>query len=69
MVDVIKFKLNIPVYLWQNLVAMAAEDMRSENEFLQWLIHRASIDRGLFAESTPNFNRNTKKYKSGEENE
>jgi hypothetical protein len=24
MVDVIKFKLNIPVYLWQNLVAMAA---------------------------------------------
>jgi len=64
----IAFTLEIPKHIWQNLVAMAAEDMRTENEFLQWLIHRASMDRGLFASSNPNLSPDTLKYKRGEEN-
>jgi hypothetical protein len=39
--------IEIPLYLWQNLVAMSEEDMRNTGDFILWLIHQASIERGL----------------------
>ena len=47
---------------------MAAEDMRTENEFLQWLIHRASMDRGLIQDSFQTLNPDTMKPKERVEN-
>jgi len=33
--------IEMPLYLWQSLVAMAAKDMRTEENFILWLIYRA----------------------------
>lgn len=48
----IEFKLNIPIHLWRNLVVMAAEDVRREDEFIFWLIHKETMQREHFSLQT-----------------
>lgn len=37
--------IKIPQNLWQSLAALAAQDMRTEEEFLLWLIYKEFRNR------------------------
>lgn len=37
--------VDFPLYLWQELVVMAAQDMRDEREFIKWLVRQKSQKR------------------------
>ncbi len=37
--------VDFPLYLWQELVVMAAQDMRDEREFIKWLVRQESQKR------------------------
>jgi hypothetical protein len=42
-----ELKIEVPLWLWQNLSVMATQEMRDKPEFIKWLIYRESVKRGL----------------------
>jgi hypothetical protein len=42
-----ELKIEVPLWLWQNLSIMATQELRDKPDFVKWLIYRESIKRGL----------------------
>ena len=43
--------VEVPLFVWQSLVAMAAEDLRTPSDFLVWIAWREACSRGWIEET------------------